>query len=421
MLLCAGCTGANAQIGSAGSSSPPPTPAPSGSVMEHGAHHSDGPSSAPDDVRLALEQLLGHHAVLMVRLMRGPIDREPEFVAAAEGALARNTDELVAAVGQVYGPDAGARFRSLWTEHITALQDYSQAVAAQSASDKERAMEVLDAYAARYGDLLAGLTRRRLTSAQVAEGVAAHIHHMIGATDAYAARDYSEAYELQRTAYAAMFATGKAMAGAALQKENGELPVDFDAPSEELRSGLGRLLGEHVELAFDATRAIVAGNEAAEAAAAALDRNTGEILTAMRGAVGARAASAFGDIWADHIDALVDFSVAVADGDDVAQSAARAHLDRFPSRLSSFLSPPSGDAAAADTVISALRTHDQQLLQQVTAYAARDYAASHDLAYSGYDHMFAVARTLADVLEGRASTGAPLGGAATGGGGLARR
>jgi hypothetical protein len=244
---------------------------------------------------------------------------------------------------------------------------------------------------------------------------------MVGATDAYADQDYDRAYELQRTAYTAMFATGKALAGAALKDGNGELPVEFEAPSEELRSGLGRLLGEHVELAFDATRAIVAGNPAAEAAAQGLNSNTGEILAAMRGAVGARAASAFSGIWAEHIDALVDFAVAVADDDDAAQSAARARLDGFPRRLSSFLSPPSGSGDAADTVISALRTHDQQLLQQVTAYAATDYASSHDLAYSGYDHMFAVARTLADVLERLASAGAPRGGAATGGGGLARR
>ena len=60
------------------------------------------------DVRLLLEQVLGHHAILMVRLMRGPLDKEPGFVDAAQDALARNTDELVGAVSSVYGKPAGA-------------------------------------------------------------------------------------------------------------------------------------------------------------------------------------------------------------------------------------------------------------------------------------------------------------------------
>jgi hypothetical protein len=211
------------------------------------------------------------------------------------------------------------------------------------------------------------------------------------------------------------------MAGAGVRKANGELPVAFDSPTENLRSGLGRLLGEHVELAFDATRAIVAGQPSAGAAAKALDENTQEILAAMQAAVGHKAAAAFGDIWAAHIDALVQFSVAVADDDDAAQSTARGHLDSFPGRLSSLLAPLSHGDVAADTVVAALRQHDQQLLQQVTAYAAKDFATAHDLAYDGYDHMFAIAATLSDVLVGKAGATSPGGGADTGGGGAARR
>jgi hypothetical protein len=197
--------------------------------------------------------------------------------------------------------------------------------------------------------------------------------------------------------------------------------VAFDSPSENLRSGLGRLLGEHVELAFDATRAVVAGQPSAGAAAKALDENTQEILAAIQGAAGDQAASAFGKVWAAHIDALVQFAVAVADDDDAAQSAARAHLDSFPARLSSLLAPLSRGDVAATTVVDALRTHDQQLLQQVTAYSAEDFATSHDLAYAGYDHMFAIASTLADVLQGDAGARAPRGGADTGAGGAYRR
>jgi hypothetical protein len=218
-----------------------------------------------------------------------------------------------------------------------------------------------------------------------------------------------------------MFSTAKSLAGAAATRANGELPVAFDSPAENLRSGLGQLLGEHVELAFDATRAIVAGQPAAEAAAKALNENTQDILAAMHGAVGDQASATFGRVWAAHINALVAFSVGVADDSDKAQAAARATLDDFPGRLSAVLAPLSQGNVAARTVVAALREHDQQLLQQVTAYAAKDYDTSHDLAYAGYDHMFAIAATLADVLGGEAGGTAPHGGADTGAGGTARQ
>jgi hypothetical protein len=76
---------------------------------------------------------------------------------------------------------------------------------------------------------------------------------------------------------------------------------------------------------------------------------------------------------------------------------------------------------SAQTVIDALHEHDQQLLQQVTSYAAGDYATSHEIAYEGYVHMHDIAATLADVLEGRVAGDSPRGGAATGGGWFARQ
>jgi len=418
LLLCAACAGGAQEVRSAGSSSTSPTASASGGAHDHMA--SEDPAG-PTDVRLRMEQVLGHHAVLMIRLMRGPVDNEPTFVAAAQGALDRNTDELVDAVGHAYGSDAGTQFRSLWEEHVRLLHEYSEAVADQDQAGMDKAMSALDAYADRYGQLIATATGGKLSADAVAAGVAEHIHHMIRATDAYAAGDFRGAFRFQREAYAAMFSTAKSLAGAAVTRANGELPVAFDSPVENLRSGLGQLLGEHVELAFDATRAIVAGQPAAEAAAQALNENTQDILTAMQGAVGDKASAAFGRVWAAHINALVAFSVGVADDDDQAQAAARAGLDDFPGKLSALLAPLSQGNVAAQTVVAALREHDQQLLQQVTAYAAKDYGTSHDLAYAGYDHMFAIATTLADVLGGQAGGTAPRGGADTGGGGAARR
>ena len=64
----------------------------------------------------------------MIRLMRGPIDKEPGFVEAADGALARNTDELVDAVSSVYGKTAGAEFRALWNEHVDRVEGLQRGI-----------------------------------------------------------------------------------------------------------------------------------------------------------------------------------------------------------------------------------------------------------------------------------------------------
>ncbi len=416
-VICSACTSNAGQISSGATA----TPSPKHSHTMTQPHTSTTAGHDAADVRLLLEQVLGHHAILMVRLMRGPVDEEPKFVDAAQDALARNTDELVGAVSAVYGTSAGQAFRALWNEHVDALKAYSVALADGDDSEMKKEMDTLDAYAAKYGEAVSQLTQGRLSAAAVTKGVAKHIHHLVAAADAYAAKDYDEAFAMERMAYAGMFGTGKALAGAATESSSGELPAGFDNPPAQLRSALGRLLGEHVELAFDATRAVVTGNPSANAAAQALDGNTQDIITAMRSVLGASAAAQFSQVWAGHIDALVAFAVAVADKDAAAQSAARTRLDKFPERLGDVLPSASHGAVSATTVIDALHEHDQQLLQQVTSYAAGDYVTSHAIAYDGYLHMHDIASTLADVLEGRAAGDSPRGGAATGGGWLGRR
>jgi hypothetical protein len=141
----------------------------------------------------------------------------------------------------------------------------------------------------------------------------------------------------------------------------------------------------------------------------------------MRASLGAKAAAQFSALWARHINAVVKFSVAVADRDDQGQAAARAEIDTFPAGLGRLLPQVGRGKVAAQTVVQAMKEHDEQLLQQVTAYAAHDYARSHELGYDGYEHMFEIADWLADALQGHAAGVSPRGGAATGGRGLATR
>jgi hypothetical protein len=68
---------------------------------------------------------------------------------------------------------------------------------------------------------------------------------------------------------------------------------------------------------------------------------------------------------------------------------------------------------------AALRDHDQMLMRHADAYAAKDYVQAHDVGYETYDHMFDLARTLADAFGESVAEKLPQGGAQTGFGGEA--
>ena len=100
-----------------------PGPAPDGSAA------SGQPAPAtPQDAALRLESLLGQHAVLAADMMRGRIRNDEDFGQAANAAIGRNTDDLGQLVGALFGPAAADQFRTMWSEHVTALFTYSKSL-----------------------------------------------------------------------------------------------------------------------------------------------------------------------------------------------------------------------------------------------------------------------------------------------------
>jgi hypothetical protein len=357
--------------------------------------------------------------------MRAPADvaagtEDTGFADAARAELERDTREIAQEVAAMYGKRAGARFATLWRARTVALEAYGTARAAADEAGAAAARQELARSADQYGSLVAGLARSgNVAARQAAADLQGRTRALLAATDAYAAGQYPDAFTQARAAYSALFRQGLAFVTEATPSARGST-VGFAGQATDLRSALGELFGEHAALAFDVSRAVVAESPAAPASADALNVNTAAVVEAVRAALGPEAATAVSPVWAAHIDALMQFAVAVADNDDAAQARARAALDQFPARLGAVLAGVAGSGAAARRLVASLRKHDQLLLQQVTAFAAEDYTSSAQLAYQGYDHMFSLARMLADALEGRATAAAPRRGAHTGAGGMSR-
>jgi hypothetical protein len=382
----------------------------------HQAQAHEKHKMTPLQVRTTLEKLLGHHAILTVRMTRAQLRDAPDFTQLLRAALGANTGDLSAAVAALHGNKAGETFRRLWTSHNIALFRYAQAESLERPRGKKKAIARLDRYRRDFGKFVEQATDAALKAPAVSEALKTHLDHLIQQVEAYSRRDYGEAYRLERQAYAHMFPVGKTLAVGLTGSLPGEFVVPLHNAGHELRSALTLLLGEHVELVVDATRAGLRGLPEFKFAAGALNANTRDISRAIDALFGRKKARAFSDVWSDHIELFVDYTVATAEGNESKQDEARQNLESFPSRLARFLSRVTG-FKRPEVLDKELSTHDDLLLRHIDAYADGDYRTANRVSYDAYQHMASTAATLATLIEKRARTLAPLGGPQTGGGG----
>ncbi|HEU0212515.1 MAG TPA: hypothetical protein VFR13_00405 [Jiangellaceae bacterium] len=369
---------------------------------------------SPVELRTQLEELLGQHTILTVRLTRARLRGDEDLAQTADGALSKNAADLAAPIGAVYGAEAAETFEQAWFNHITYVFDYARGVADDDAAVQSEARNQLDDYVTELSEYLAEATHQAMPVEVVAEELRMHADHLLEQVDAYAAEDYERAFQLERESYAHMFPLGKALATGIVTGEGAELPAEFDSPAAELQSQLGMTLGEHAELAVDAMRSGISGLPDFPAAAGALDQNTIELTGMIESVFGAESARSFQKLWGDHIDAFVAYTQALAGKDDAAKEAAQARLTGFNSDFAQFLSTATQGRLETAALADAFVMHEQMLMQQINEYAAADYAMAHQVSYDAYQHMFALADQAATAIGETVAEGSPKGGAATG-------
>ena len=234
--------------------------------------------------------------------------------------------------------------------------------------------------------------------------------------DAYADRDFDQAYTLERQAYQQTYGAGTTLATASLTAKEA---ADAAAAPEDLRSAFAMLLGEHMELIVDAQRATFAGSPEFEAAAAQVNANTATLAKALGGIVGPEKAEEFETAWANHVEGLMAYTAAAAGKDEAAKAVAKENLDGFAERLALYFSDVVRNVLATDPLTEAITAHDEHLIAQVDAYAAKDYAKAQQVQDEGYQQMVGVANVLVDAIEKVMAQAMPAGGSKTGGGGMA--
>jgi hypothetical protein len=241
------------------------------------------------------------------------------------------------------------------------------------------------------------------------------VQQVMDQADAYAGHDYNRAYRIERDAYEHMFAAGTSLAAASAPKAAAAL----DAPVEKLRTAFGMLLGEHMQLIIDAQRATFAGAPEFKAAAAQVNENTAALTKGMGAIVGPKKAEEFQSAWAEHVEGLLDYSTAVASNDEAEKALVREKMRGYGARLALYLSDIVRNELPLEPITEALGEHDQHLVDQVNAYAAKRFDEAQEMEVQGYGQMLGVANTLVGAIQRTVKLQLPVGGSQTGGGGTA--
>lgn len=193
---------------------------------------------------------------------------------------------------------------------------------------------------------------------------------------------------------------------AATQEAAAPLSVEAAAPAtpEKLTPGalalqLQSLLGQHTVLASDMMRGRLRNDpDLAQAANAALGKNTAAMSSLIAGAFGQEAADKFAPLWANHVTALFNYARGLAEDDEAVQANAKATISRFEKSLAAFFVAASQGRLSQSAAQSAVDAHIQHLLAQAEAYDRKDFAASDKEYRQGFAHGFGLGKALASTL-----------------------
>lgn len=195
------------------------------------------PDTPAADLRAQLNMTFTEHAGLAAMAMQDGADGAESFEQAS-AALIANADDLSAAVGSVYGEEAGAQFEEIWKSHIGYFVDYVVATGEGDAAAQEQAKADLDGYIVEQAALLDAATEGRVPADALEEGLTAHVDQLLMAFDSYVAGDYETAYSSIREAYAHMTMPAAGLSAAIVD----QFPEEFGAtemPSEMPATGMG--------------------------------------------------------------------------------------------------------------------------------------------------------------------------------------
>ena len=183
-----------------------------------------GLDAPPERLRSAFAMLLGEHLELIVEAQRATFAGAPQFQAAAAQVNA-NTSALTKAMAALVGPAKAAEFEGAWANHVEGLMAYTAAVAGNDQQAKAAATQNLEGFAGRLALYFSAIVRSVLAADPLTRAITAHDQHLIDHVDAYAAKDYPRAQQMELEGYQQMLEVANTLVGAIQRTVKPQLPV----------------------------------------------------------------------------------------------------------------------------------------------------------------------------------------------------
>jgi hypothetical protein len=183
-----------------------------------------GFDTPPERLRSAFAMLLGEHMELIVDAQRAAFAGSGEFDAAAAQVNA-NTSALTKAMGTIVGPRRGAEFESAWASHVEGLMAHTAAVAGKDAVAVSTAERNLEGSANRLALYFSEVVENRLPVEPLTAALTMHDTHLIHQVNAYAARDYTRAQQMELEGYRQMLGVANTLVDAIQRTVKPRLPV----------------------------------------------------------------------------------------------------------------------------------------------------------------------------------------------------
>jgi hypothetical protein len=183
-----------------------------------------GLDTPPERLRSAFAMLLGEHMELIIDTQRATFAGAPQFQAAAAQVNA-NTTALTKAMAAIVGPTKAAEFQTAWANHVEGLLAYTAAVAGNDQNAKTVAKQNLDGFAQRLALYFSDIVKNVLAADPLTKAITAHDQHLIDHVDAYAAKDYPRAQQMELEGYQQMLEVANTLVGAIQRTVKPQLPV----------------------------------------------------------------------------------------------------------------------------------------------------------------------------------------------------
>ena len=153
------------------------------------------------------------------------------------------------------------------------------------------------------------------------------------------------------------------------------------------------LLGQHTMLAADMMRGRIRNDpDVAQAANAAIGKNTDALGKLFAAELGADAAQAFTPLWSGHVTGLFNYARGLGAGDETAMAQAKLQVTQIEDKLADFFADHSHGQLGKQQALDGVADHINHLLDQADQYAAKDYEKSDATYREGYAHAFTGAR-----------------------------